>query len=224
VTARLSSPLAGEPPHLDALLEWALSPFFNPSMPDGNGHFKITRDGPAPPQGAIQIPLAWEWLGPWMVRLASSPIMPVCRDGVDHYCKRIATEASGLLAENERKIVSTTNSWTKSYRLPLRIRSVPLVRWACVGTRREIRKALRDVHAIGKKTSYGYGRVAEWIIDESDTEYSWFAPHQNGHVLMRPIPVGEWLPSDLVGARRHFGACTCPYWHPSRFCEIICPC
>lgn len=225
VTAHLASPLAGEAPRLDALLEWSLAPFHDHAFPapDG-GHFRLTRAGPAPPQGAFPIGLTGRQLGPWRVYKCSAPIMPACHETVEHVGKRIVVEHAGLLAPNERKVVSTTNSWTKSYRLPLRVRAVSLVRWACVGDRRTILKAMRDVKAVGKKVADGYGRVAKWEAEESDVDLSWFAPHDSGTLLMRVLPLGDWLPQDLLGARRSFGACTPPYWHPERATEIVEPC
>lgn len=226
VTAWLSSPLAGDPPHLDALLEWSLSAFNGHAFPDDKeGHLKLTRAGPAPRQGAIRIPLEREWVGPWLVARCSSPILPVpAKETVEHVNKRLAVEMAGLLAPAERKVVTTTNAWTKSYRLPLRIRAVPCVRWFAVGTRREVRRALRDVHAIGKKPADGYGRVREWAVEQAAEDLTWFAPSLAGPVLMRPLPVGDWLPAGLLGARRDFGACCPPMWHPERATEIVVPC
>ncbi len=224
VTAHLCTPLAGDAPQLDGLLEWALSPFFDRAQPCADGHYKLTRAGPAPKQGGIPIPLVRVWLGPWLVARCSSPILGPCVETVDHICKRLSTENASLLDPAERTIVSTTNSWTKSYRLPLRVRRVELVRWFCCGHAREVRKALKRVHAIGKKPADGYGRVARWTAEPTPDDLSWYAPHDAGRVLMRPLPNGPWLPKDLIGFKRDFGACCPPQWHPERATEIIVPC
>jgi hypothetical protein len=232
ITACLSSPLAGDPPQLDSLFEWALSPFeerFREQQQAGVPHHRIDRALPAPEQGVIRIPIERCWLGKHLVALCSNPILPVPRaDAVDHICKRIAVEHTSLLYKPERKIISTTNAWTKSYRLPLRVRLVDRVCWFASGTGRNVRKALRDVNAVGKKVADGYGRVREWIIEEAKEDFSWFAPIDGGTVLMRTLPLlldgREWLQKTLAGWKRSFGAPCPPYWHQERFTEIAIPC
>lgn len=232
LTAWLDAPLAGEPPQLDALLEWSLSPLeagFRSRQDAGLPHCRVDRKYPAPPQGVIAIPLSREQVGSWLIAKCSNPILPrAAVETIEHVNKRIGVEYASLLAERERKVVTTTNSWTKSYRLPLRVRSIACVRWFCVSNERNLRKALRDVHAIGKKVADGYGRVREWTTEAAAGDWSWFARHEEGTVLMRTLPLlrkeQPWLPGNLIGHRRHFGACTPPYWHPERFTEIVVPC
>lgn len=232
VTARLASPLAlgaDGPPQLDALLEWSLSPFYVGDQKRFEPGFKITRSGPAPPQGAIPIPILRVSIPPWNVAMCSDAILPASRETVEHVNKRLATEAADLLRPEERKIVSTTNTWTKSYRLPLRVLAVPCVRWFCHGNRRNLLKALRDVRALGKKVSDGYGRISGWEAEDTPEDHSWFAKHPDGvTVLMRRLPLlcdgRAWLPENLVGCKCDFGACCPPYWHPERNTEVMVPC
>lgn len=221
VTARLSSPLAGDAPQLDALLESTLCRY---TAKDIDG-YKIDRAGPAPPQGEIPIPLRRQRLGPWEVGRCSNPILAVpVNEGVSHIVKKIAVEHASMLGPSSRRVVSTTNEWTKSYRLPLRERLISHVKWFAVGDRREILKVVRRVKSIGKKVSIGCGMVAEWTVETCEDDYSWFAPTGRGPMLMRTLPVGDWLPPDLIGARMDFGACCSPYWHPERYCEVVVPC
>lgn len=229
ITAWLSTPIAGDPPQLDSLMEWSLSPFdeqFHNDQKQGVPHHRIDRALPSPKQGEIRIPIYREWVGKFLVARCSDAIIPLPKaDAVDYICKRIAVESSWLLQENERKVVTTTNSWTKSYRLPLRIRLVDRVIWFAVGNRRNTQKCLRDVHAIGKKVADGYGRVSRWEVADIDNDYSWFAPSNAGPVLMRTMPLdAKCLPVGIVGAKRGFGACCPPYWHPDRYGEILQPC
>lgn len=232
ITAHLSSPLAGEPPHLDALFEWILSPFdaaFRAKQDAGEPHERIDRAFPAPKQGVIRIPIERTWLGKYLVAHCSDPILPTPKaEAVDHVCKRIAVEHAGLLDEGEWKVITTTNAWTKSYRLPLRIRAVDRVCWFASGNRRNVRKTLRDACAIGKKVADGYGRVKEWIVEDMADDWTWFAPHDGQSVLMRTLPLladgRPWLPANLAGWKKHFGACCPPYWHQERFTEICVPC
>lgn len=225
VTCRLAGPLAvgaEGPPQLDALLEYAMATKMKKPSPN----YRLQRNHPLPEQGSIPIPLSRDWLGPWFVARCSSPILPATKiDTVEYVAKRIAVEEAGLLAPNERKVVSTTNAWTKSYRLPLRVMAVPLIRWFAVGTRREILRLLqREIHAVGKKIADGYGRVKEWVVEHAEHDCSWYAPHESGKVLMRPMPMGDWLPPDLLGWRPGYGSVVAPYWHPDRYCERIEPC
>lgn len=226
VTAWLSSPLAGEAPQLDGLLECAAACRAHGDQ-DAAGvpRHKVDRALPAPPMGVMPVPLAKCWFGRWLVYAASSPIVPKPgAETVEHINKRIATEAADLLVPSERKIVTTTNTWTKSYRLPLRVRAVPCVRWFCNGNRREILKLLRNIHGVGKKVADGYGRISKWEASEADDDYSLYARHDAGAVLMRPLPDCPMLPKGLLGYRIDFGACTPPYWHPERYTDILAPC
>lgn len=231
LTAWLGSPLAGEPPQLDALLEWSLGPFepgFRQRQTAGLLHPRIDRKFPAPPAGVIPIPIRRTHLGSWPVAHCSSPILStVMSESVEHFTRRLSVEHAEMLASQERRTISTSGSWTKSWRLPLRIRLAVCVRWFCFGNERNLHKALKDVHAIGKKTSIGYGRVRQWTTEPAAEDWSWFARHKSGTVLMRPLPARinerSWLPNDLIGFQQHWGACVPPYWHPDRFTEIVIP-
>jgi hypothetical protein len=195
-----------------------VSPYHRDAVP---GH-KVDRASPPPP--SLPIPLRRRRLGAWEVACCSDPIYPVpARDGVEHVAKRIAVEDASLLRPDRRLVISTANSWTKSYRLPLRVRTVDRVCWFAVGNA-ETLKLLRGVSALGKKKSVGYGRVRGWTAEDAPGDYSWYAPSEHGPVLMATLPAGPWLPEGLLGARRSFGAVVPPYWHPSRYTEILIPC
>lgn len=224
VTARLSGLLADGAPKLDSLLEMKLSLFH----PKGVPGYKIDRSIPAPRMGEIPIPIARQWLGnqsgEWLVAKCSDPILAVPEmETVEYVNKRLGVENAGLLAPANRLVVSTSDSWTKSYRIPLRIRKVSAVSWFAFGDRKETLKVLRRVHAIGKKTSDGYGRVSSWEAEWVDEDCSWFAPSEAGSVLMSALPLGDHLPDDLIGWRRDFGAVCPPYWHGDRYCKIVAP-
>lgn len=220
VECRLSGALAGDPPHLDALLELALS-VHHPKALD---RVKVDRNVPAPPQGEIPIPILRRTLGSWSVARCSGPIYLGAFDRHEHYGKKLAVEEALLLAAGERKVVNTTGAYLKSYRLPLRVRNVARVVWFAEGDRYETLKVLRRVGAIGKKVSQGYGRVASWEAGRVGHDAVWWAGSAAGPVLMRPLPVGAWLPGGLIGCRPDYGACAPPYWHPDRYGEIVTPC
>jgi len=221
ITARLATPLAGDVPRLDGLLEAVLAIYSAKGQPG----YKIDRSSPCPPQCEIEIPLLRRRLGSWQVGACSDPIYPECAaEYVEYFTKKLGVEYAPLLEEENRLVVSTTNSWTKSYRLPLRIRQIDRVAWFAVADRRELIKTLKRVEFLGKKRSYGYGRVSQWEATEISRDYSWYARTDGTLVLMATLPVGAWIPKDLIGARRAFGGCVPPYWHPDRYTEIVVPC
>lgn len=223
VTAWLASDLAGhEPPMLDSLLERVLAHHCPEAVPS---HL-VDRALPAPPVGVIPIPLVRRSLGGWRIGCCSNPIVGLVHDDRhDHVARRISTENASLLDPESRTVVSTTNSWTKSYRLPLRVRAVACVRWFALGNRARLHDALRRVWFLGKKRSIGYGHVARWTVERAAADYSWFAPAPSSPavVLMRTLPAGHWLPAMLTGYRRDFCGVAPPYWHPERACEAVRP-
>lgn len=213
VTAHLATPLANDPPQLDGLLVYAQS-----------RNHDCDRSRPAPPQEKGRIPLAREWIGEWLIYHASSPIVGYANESTDYYHRQFPVNKSDLLRPDRQLVIATGNSWTKSYRLPLRARSVDRVRWFVLGVGSPLRRVLKTIRAIGKKTSIGYGRVREWTVEPVDHDYSWFVPLSGGQrVLMRPLPL-SLMAEDVIGARRDFGACVPPYWHPERYGDIVVPC
>lgn len=223
VTAHLLRDLAGEPPQLDGLLEWCCSLHANGKALPG---YKVDRRYVAPPVAAIPIPVPRREIGGWPVAACSAPILPAeLPEQVQHVTKRISVENALMLGPDERLIISTANSWTKSYRLPVRIRLVDRVVWFAWGDRRQILNCLRrHVWSIGKKLSIGHGRIRGWEVEPAPDDFTWFAPSEAGTVLMRTLPACDELPPDLIGCRNDFGACCPPYWHPERYTEILVPC
>lgn len=228
VVAHLDSPLAGDAPNLDALLV-----FVSSRIVVGKGAepgYKVDRRYACPDTSHIPIAMVRREACGLRVPLCTSPILPApLADVHEHIAKRIGVEHAGLLAPEERRVVTTTNTWTKSYRLPLRTRLVNRVAWLCLGNRREMLKLLKRVPSIGKKIADGYGRVKEWAIDRIDMTthpcWPWWIDSVAGPVLMRPLPAAwDGLPRGLIGAKRDFGACTDPYWHQDRYGEIVTPC
>jgi hypothetical protein len=219
VTAWLSSPLAGDPPMLDALLEDQMARHHGQLL-------RIDRGAPPPQPGSIHLPMLRGAIGPLdLIPRCSSPVIPSDKARHEHYAKRIAVEEADMLRDDSRLVVATTNSWTKAYRLPLDVRQIDRVVWFVGGTKRKtLHSLLRRITAIGRKRSQGFGRIAKWTYDYTEGDYSWFAPHAGQLILMRPLPYCPELPANLAGYRRDFAACLSPYWHPHRFTEVVLPC
>lgn len=235
VTAHLVSPICGDVPMLDSLLEWVMSFHMASIVATSNGHrHRIAdrpRGEPVERPGAIPIPIARRQLAGVPVPLCSAPLFRADLDTADHLGKRLEIESCDLLDGSGADVIPLTSGAYKSYYLPLRVRVVPQVVWFCScrwaqrgSPAPEVRRLLKRVDSIGKKTSIGYGQVARWEVEIIDRDLSWFAPHEDGQVLMRPLPVGHWLPGDLLGYRRDYGGYTPPYWQRSFWSEIVVPC
>lgn len=245
ITCWLSSPLVGQPPMLDSLLQFAMLPHMPSIMATSNGHRHATALNPvrglrAVTPGKIPIPLAYEWVNGWPVYHASSPIYATDWDGVQRISQHFPVQDAQMISPSQRSLITTGGGEFKSYLLPMRTRLIGRVVWFCLAGVRQrkrkdgsvgnqwevprIRKLLGGITGIGDNVRLGYGRVKEWSVEDVSEDYSWFAPSDTGKVLMRPLPTGDWLPNDLIGSKPSFGACCGPYWQAENFTEIVLPC
>jgi len=221
VTAWLSSPLAGEPPMLDAILEWELS-----ARLGYKHHNKLTRDIPLSELQKPPIPVSQRTINDVDVYCCSSPIIPVPdSEFVERLSKRIDTsEVSLMLAPENRKSLLVASGPYKMRYVPERIRLVPCVCWFIRGDRKGINKLLKSIYAIGKRRNVGYGIVNKWEFEDmGDNDYSIFALRQGKKVLMRPVHCGYAL-DHVTGYKKTYGAPCTPYWHPDNYMEIATPC
>jgi hypothetical protein len=218
VTAELSSPLAGDAPYLDSLLEHEMS------QRQGKAQ-RLSRGSLAPEIGSVHIPcLRGEYAGCRGIPRCSAPIVGPDTTRHEHFAKRIAVQHAGLLRDDQRLVIATGNTWTKSYRLPIRVGIARHVSWFVGGAKRRNLKSLLDsVVSIGHKRSQGYGRIASWSIVEVEHDWSWFAMTEHGRLLMRVLPYCDDIES-CIGWRRWCGAYAPPNWHPDRVTEIAIPC
>lgn len=240
ITAHLASPLAlsadGVPPHLDALCEYIMSRKARSIAESRNGHrhpVAVTIPGqPVDRQGTLPIPIIREWAdcGDGLkcpIPRVSQGIIEPGKERVEHYHSAFPLERAGSLAEKQRTTVATTGGPMKSHRLPLRINDTSRVVWFAElrdakgrgkSPMSELRKILKRVHSIGKKTSQGFGVVSAWQVEATDIDASWT---HNG-VLMRPLPL-TLADSNISGKRRCFGAVAAPYWQADFFCDRYVP-
>lgn len=222
ITCLLDAPLAGPaPPYLDALLELKLS---------HQSKFGVARGQPVPAEnvGKIETPIGRRQFGGLAMPQCSSPIFDGHADRHEHYTRSLATTDSHLLRPDRRLVLNTGSGLHRSYRLPLRVRAIDRVAWFAFADagwlERLLIKARSGVSAIGKKTSQGYGRVRRWEIEPADISAWWFAEHEAGLVLMRPLPDCDELPENLIAARKSYGGCQAPYWQRDLYREIVVPC
>jgi hypothetical protein len=220
VTAWLSSPLAGEPPYLDAILEWEMTRRL------GVKHSKkLTRDTPLSEINRVPVPLAKRTIEGNDVYACSDPILPAPRgEWVERTAKRMDTDLVALLiAPEERKSIGVTSGPYKMRYAPVRARLIDRVCWFFRGDKYEIRRVLKSVLAIGQYRKIGYGMVSSWEYTEMEKDYSIFADSEGGKVLMKTIPAGGDM-AGITGYRKSFGGGLPPYWHPENYMEIAVPC
>ncbi|MEW8957845.1 MAG: hypothetical protein AB2448_01845 [Moorella sp. (in: firmicutes)] len=105
----------------------------------------------------------------------------------------------------------------KAYRMPLNILLMPYLEWFVVGDMEELYSLLKNVVALGKKTSQGLGLVKEWEVTEWDEDWSVLGP---GNRLMRPVLT---LPQNAKNARRAIAGIRPPYWYRGNIVEAWMP-
>lgn len=220
IRAWLASPLAGDAPMLDAILE--RHAFVHDI--DGCSALSVGR------QLNTHDPLAYDMLE--CVPLArhtfacgqtcycvSSPIVDCVYETTEHFVRRADyAELKDRVKKTElAKLRQVTGPYSPSFE-PHRVRTVQTVAWYATGDKDVLRKWLADVKHIGGKTGAGYGIVDKWTV-EAAPDY-WMTADG---VLMRPVPRYAF-PDAPKGARPYFGAIKPPYWHPQRQMEIWKPC
>lgn len=235
VTCVLTGPLGGmEPPKLDALCELLQARRVRTVHQSEHGHrhfYEVVGGGqeisPAA-QGKLPIPIK-RITSPCGLHVAcvSNPIVaePLC-DDVAHYTSALDTSQALRLELKERTKVMQSGGRFKSFRLPLRLQVLDRIVWFAVlrDQASDLRKLLKQCTHIGKKTSQGYGRVKEWIVETVDHDWSWFAESPDGPVLMRSLPASIALPEGCIGYRQSFGGCVGPYWQRTFWREVWEPC
>lgn len=219
-TAYLSTPLAFDPPALDALLEWELARRLGMKH-----HNKLTRNVPLSEIERVPIPLAQRTINGRDVYCCSDPIIPAPRaEWSDHQSKRIDTDLVALmLAPSDRKSLLVASGPYKMRYVPVRVRLIDCVVWFFRGDRKEVNKLLKSVIGLGKHRNIGYGLIERWEYEETPEDYSIFAPCRGKPVLMKTIPAGAQL-ENVTGYRKSFGGAFPPYWHPETYMEIAVTC
>jgi CRISPR type IV-associated protein Csf3 len=220
VSAWLASPLAGEPPMLDAILAWELS-----RRMASKWHGKTGRWTPIEELPEMPIPVAKRMVGTREVYCASNPILPKpdAPEWVEYANKRLDTSAIAQLVDpKERKSILTVGGPYKMRHVPLRIRLVSRVVWFVRGDRKELNKLLKRVFSLGTRREAGFGRVFKWEFEEMPEDYSIFSTRQGKPVLMRTIPLDG--ARNVCGYKRGYGGVMPPYWHPGNQMEVAVPC
>lgn len=180
ITAHLQSPIAvydNYSPSLDGLLQY----FFLlkqgiPINPNPTEADLIDVDLPL-----LKIKLSnddWYWA-------VSSPHYQYSEAVIAKYRKRWDYQESNCNWGKKKAKVDVSVGHTKSYDLPLPVKTVSRIDWFAVGNAKEIMEIITSCKALGKKTSYGYGQVSQWEVCFIDQDYHLFRKDK----LARPIPV-----------------------------------
>lgn len=194
---------------------------FHPSPPH-------SRDDPPPPFESIPpIPICYDMIGGHRVYHTSSPIFRVENQEEEFCVQAFPKEMSDLLRSDRRGVLRVGQGEQKSFRLKHDCLAVREVAWFALTTSppKSIRHLLkREVLHLSTQRKRGKGRVADWVVEPIDRDYSWFAKHKSGTVLMRNLPECDELPADLIGYITEYNAVTPPYWHPGRKIDAVVPC
>jgi len=220
ITAWMASPLAGDPPMLDAILGDELACRL------GKRHHKKTgRWTPANEIEELPIPLCYTKMQSRKIVNCSNPIMPKPQaEWTANIAKRFNSSRMALLIAPEyRKSIMTASGPYKSKFDKVRVRLIDRVCWFVRGDREQVNKLLKAIHSIGAHRGIGYGQVWQWTFDEMEDNYSIFAPCNGKIVLMRTLPK-ECNLDNVCGYRKSYGGWMPPYWHPAFQAEVAIPC
>lgn len=137
---------------------------------------------------------------------------------VVHWHKRFDDEHIAYLAPSAKK-VETGSGRYRGYRMPMPILLFDYLEWFAVGDAARVRDLCRLLTHVGKKSSQGFGPVAEWEVIPWSEDWSCWRDGQP----MRPIPVSDLpagAPAGLAAAVRGIRP---PYWHTPAWRRCLLP-
>lgn len=185
-----------EPPHLDALLAWALAPRQGIRHLDRSGTPDLVRL----PVKASKINGHYIW--------HASALFPAGPTGeAIWYWRKRFRQARCELTSGAPNL---TNGTYRDWQMPLPLLMCRKLVGYAHGKRKEIRKALNELRYIGKKRAHGHGKVLLWDVEEAPDDYSLT---MDGRAM-------RWLP-DPDGIREV--RAQPPYWHSHgrvRCCDV----
>ncbi len=172
-----------EPIHLDSLLAWVLSARIG--MLDD-----LQRDEePA----EIGLPFVKKHIGGSWVYSASA-LFPdgMQGEGLQYWRKRFRQQFADITTGSPNLVCGVYRDWNTPIPLVLTPRMVAYAN----GNRKECKKLLKELRYLGKKRSYGFGKIIEIEFQEIEEDYSLvkdgqamrYLPHQDGIRLVRPRP------------------------------------
>jgi len=128
-------------------------------------------------------------------------------EGRSFWTKRVRKKTAEMIVDfqERRGKVMVESGRYKSYQMPVFYVHARSVSWYGVGDIQQVSSMLSYISHIGKKTSYGWGRV----IWQTSLWHSDYSERLEDGTLARPIPTSD--DGTLYGIRP-------PYWLPSNWC------
>lgn len=174
-----------EPLHLDSLLAAMLCRWHTSGEPP-------TRDEEPTD---ISLPLdRWCLNGAWGWKASALFPEGETAETLAYWRKRFREHRADTISPDASP--NLTNATYRAWNMPLPLLLChSLVGW-CIGDRRAVRRALKDLRYIGKKRAHGHGRVIGVDVERNDDDYSmWrdgcaqrWLPAMDGSRLVRPRP------------------------------------
>lgn len=198
VEADMASAIAGRVPlYLDAALLWAFGAECGARREDGfEAHDVVMRLAEGPeglPLARIEGAGSWWW--------AASACPPWGREARDHRHRRPPLE---LYADLTRATsVNVATGPDKALRIPV-FRQIDQMRlrWTAVGDVERIRALLERVHAVGARTTQGYGEVRSWSVQPGGPALADYASDLRLRHLPSDLDVELHVPGARVSTRR----------------------
>lgn len=220
IKCNLISPLCGDAPRIDAIMEYELS------LKMGMKHArKLTRNTPLSEIERPPIPVCRRTINGFDMYCASDPIIGNVRaEYTERQSKRFDSDMiAPMLDPKNLKNLNTSSGPYKSRYVPLRVRNIDCITWIVRGDRQRIAHLLKGIYGLGSERSYGYGAVHSWEYEEIEEDLSIFARDEEGKkILMKTVPAE--CANGCHGFRRSYGGAFPPYWHPDTFMEVAIPC
>lgn len=198
---------------LDGPLAWA---FFD-ALPDAE------RDALPPLNGPdaidFDLPLAkWVGGGAWGWR-CSWACADIRAEGRAEIRKRTISDEAAAWSDARRMDTSAGRFKPADLAYPSIV--APVITWYCVGDLGQIRALLSRIHAVGKATNKGYGRIMRWEVEPHAADLSLACDGE----LMRALPPEVARPlvaqPELYFERKH--GIRPPYHHASRRATVWVP-
>jgi hypothetical protein len=220
IKCELVSPLAGEPPFIDSLLEYELSLRMNCKYVR-----QMTRDRKLFDIENIPIPIAKKQFGTIEIYQSSDPIIgKTYAEWNEYQSKRFDSDLISIfLNEQYRKSLLVGSGPYKMRYASIRIRLIKNIAWFARCDRKETNKLLKGIKGIGKYRHYGFGLISKWTFKEIEENNSIFSNNKGQKILMKTIPAGEHL-KGVKGYRFGFAGSHPPYWHPDNYMKVAIPC
>lgn len=126
-------------------------------------------------------------------------------------------ESFHLTKKQQNGRVKTNQGFFKDFMIDIPMILSNSIVFYCNGDKKELKRLLSNLVAVGKKTSIGGGRVQNISIESTEEDYSFFKDGE----IMRPIPSSMRIPviPGLVFERQPYKP---PYWSKSnvRMCAV----